>query len=130
MTTEKWLATARSNSDSLLSIISSYHPRLNRHSKSLTITAPAAESVRQTVVKSLLGNGECQSDPVKRFEVAIATGNVGELLSIFHRTWFGVPESTSCWHIRGFSELVDLLDDPPEQEEEISRLPSHEAGKD
>lgn len=32
--------------------------------------------------------------------------------------WFGVPESTSCWSIPGFGQAVDLLDDPPEDQED------------
>jgi hypothetical protein len=86
----------------------------------LEITAPNAEVARQTVVKHMLMNGECQGDPVKRLEVALAVGNIGEINSILNRAWFGVPESTSCWNIRGFKEAVDLMDDPPEQEEEVT----------
>lgn len=37
-------------------------------------------------------------------------------------TWFGVPESTLCWQIQGFKEACDLLDDPPETEDESTLL--------
>ena len=120
MTTTEWLAKANEHSDSLRSLISNYHPRLpNRPRHALKITAPGPEAVRQEIVKQMLLDGECQSDPVKRFDVALATGYVGELLSILDRAWFGVPESTSCWNIRGFSTAVDLLDDPPDAPEEM-----------
>jgi len=119
MTKAEWLAKVEEKQELLKSLIANYHPRLpHKPRHELEITAPNAEMARQTVVKEMLLSGECQGDPVKRFEVALATEDIGELMSILNRTWFGVPESTSCWNISGFSEAVDLMDDPPEQEDE------------
>lgn len=118
MTKADWMNKIKSNLESLKSLVAEYHPtRAHPPRHNLEITAPHVEAARQQAVKAMLLAGECQANPVKRFEVAVATEDLAELYSILNRTWIGVPESTSCWSIRGFKEAVDLLEDPPEMED-------------
>ena len=78
------------------------------------ITAPQAERaceiVREQIRKTSFERPDVQ------FNVALQNEDCDTLASLFSSTWFGVPESTSCWGIPGFSLAVDLLDDPIEEE--------------
>ncbi len=56
------------------------------------------------------------SSPLARFDDALACGDWETLWTLLNETWIGVPESTSCWSIRGFAEAVALLEDPPEDD--------------
>jgi hypothetical protein len=79
------------------------------------ITAPqaerACEMVRQQIRANSLDNPEIQ------FDIALTKQDTEAINDLLSSTWFGVPESTSCWGIEGFSVMCDLLDDPIEQEE-------------
>jgi hypothetical protein len=79
----------------------------------MEITAGTAElacrNVRTLIQKEDRGN------PAARFATALECGDVGEIQNILNGAWFGVPESTSCWGIPGFSEAADLLEDPPKE---------------
>jgi len=115
MTKEEWLTQARSYEDALKSLVGEYHPSVGYRRHTLPITAPAAEDACISV-REKISQAEPQ-DPVQRLTVALATGDVSEIYSVLGQAWFGVPESTSCWNIRGFKEAVDLMDDPPEPPE-------------
>jgi hypothetical protein len=82
----------------------------------MPITAPGAEiaceNVRQKIAQ------EERSDPVKRWDIAVASSDISELNSLLSSAWFGVPESTQCWEIPGFGIACDLMDDLPEVEGE------------
>lgn len=113
MTTAQWLAQAQRHAEILTDLIRAWHP-LRRPDVvgDVTITAQAAERMCAEVRREVVSKGE--GDPVKRFMLALAARDAGTASRLLSEAWFGVPESRDCWHIRGFSQAVDLLDDPPE----------------
>lgn len=132
MTVSRWMEQVHQHKDKLRDLVASWHPSarfpraLQDESVLLTdgsavavpfameITAPNAERACQEIRQQI--RKEEQDDPVERFDKAVTSADVGEIMSLLNSAWFGVPESTSCWQIRGFAEAVDLLDDPPEEE--------------
>lgn len=93
-------------------LINDYHPSIGLGRElSMPITAQGAEQacdvVRNLVRKKVFNN------PLEEFNEAVKIGNAAKVYSFLSDTWFGVPESTSCWQLEGFRELVDLLDNPP-----------------
>lgn len=78
------------------------------------ITAPDPERARQFIVKGM--NKSLIEDVMDKFDSALQSGDISRIYSFLSGAWFGVPESTSCWGITGFSEAVDLMDDMPEEE--------------
>ena len=115
MTQVEWLEKARSNQDVLRSLVAEYHPSAGAARHEMEITAPNAELACERA-RASIAKREPQ-DPVQRLNVALAIGNIGEIIHVLDCAWFGVPESTSCWQINGFKEAVALLEDAPEQEE-------------
>ena len=133
MTTERWMATVREHKDNLRQLILDWHPvsRITQHRDKthvllddelievsaphgMPITAPTAEMACQTVRRKIIAEEGDKQSPVERFETALAAENVSEIMSLLSSAWFGVPESTDCWRIPGFSVACDLMDDPPE----------------
>lgn len=113
MSKETWLAHARVHREKLISLIRRFHPSSPGGGRlSLPITAPnaelACEVVREHIAKTEHG------DPVMRFERALAEENILDVVHVLNATWFGVPESTSCWQLRGFPEAVELLEEQPD----------------
>ena len=113
MTKEKWLYKAREHQDDLRSLVGNYHPSAGKPRHQMRITAPAAEAACERIRASIATREK--EDPVVRFDRALMTGDIHEVNTVLNEAWFGVPESTSCWNIRGFSVAVDLMDDPPEE---------------
>ena len=115
MTKQEWLQKARDNQDELVNLIAVYHPTNN--GPALPITAPVVEANSVAIRKQIKNDMEyCLESAVVKFNKAIVAGNDGEIYNILQETWFGVPESTSCWNIRGFAECVSLLEDPWEED--------------
>lgn len=123
MTNAEWITEARQVRPQLRSLIENYHPiaverammqmrQLERPARTV-ITARNAEAACANIRHDIIAKGK-DRDPLAEFETALADGDIGTLLSLLNETWFGVPESTSCWSIKGFSEAVDLMDDPPD----------------
>jgi hypothetical protein len=79
----------------------------------LVITAPNAElacsAIHQEIQEGFPEN------PQARFDAALSRKDIPAVYDVLSEVWFGVPESTSCWSIPGFSLLVSLLEDPPEE---------------
>lgn len=116
MTKEQWVERAKSELEVLRSIVSNYHPAIRSRRQRLSgvqITAPSAQMAADTVIKA--EKFEEEKNPVKVLEDALESGNVRAAARVLDATWFGVPESTSCWQITGFATLVDLLDEMPEE---------------
>lgn len=117
-TTATWLAHLAVVSDDILQLIRAYHPR-----SGYTITAPALEitalraEAACAVLRSIIAVGE--GEPAAQYRVAVAEADINQLLRLFNETWFGVPESRERWKLPGFYEMVDLLEDPPEAEDEV-----------
>jgi hypothetical protein len=119
MTKEQWINQARANADDLRSLVSEYHPTRvsgRKQSHRRLITAPNAEAACRNVRSTIVEEQKAKPDPVERFDAALKIGDWAEVSGLLSDAWFGVPESTSCWRIRGFSAAVDLMDDPPEDE--------------
>jgi hypothetical protein len=76
------------------------------------ITAPAAERACEEVRQRIKDQND--SDPLERFDTALEAGDWRTVYSLLDQAWFGVPETTSCWRIDGFTQAVDLMDDPPD----------------
>ena len=122
MTSQEWLAKAQQHKDVLLSLIESYHPAshaITGRRQRMPITAPTAESAC-VVVRGRIAKEEGDlAYPRDRFLAALEAGDWIEINSLLNSAWFGVPESTACWQVEGFKEAVDLMEDPPEQEEDL-----------
>lgn len=118
MNKQDWLEQARQHNSELRSLIIHFHPSYPGQSeavKEMKITAPNVEGARLHVVDHILANDDLPTNPVQEFDAGLAKGDVGTVYSILNKTWFGVPESTDCWGLKGFAEAVDLLEDPPEE---------------
>lgn len=135
MTKEKWIQTVRDNEEVLRELIRDWHPvsRITNHrasefvafdgdlveiaKPSMPITAPGAEAACGVVRNKIIAEEGGKDDPVNRFNKALDGEDLGEINSLLSSAWFGVPESSSCWSIPGFSVACDLMDDMPEEEE-------------
>ena len=128
MKTSDWLAKARENADALRSLILRWHPsrRVERSARTaiepqhpITAKNPerACRGIREEIKARDFASRD-QREPVERFDAALREGDFGTVYALLSDAWFGVPESTSCWSITGFAECVDLMDDPPEADEE------------
>lgn len=110
MEKQEWLAKVKENRVVLKSLIEWYHPRSDAYSPAhLPITAKAAEAACQNA-RSAIAVKEGRPHPLVAFDNALNTGDTSTIYSLLNETWFGVPESTSCWSIPGFSEAVDLIE--------------------
>lgn len=117
MNTTDWLKQCRAHQTVLRSVVEQYYPTKNRRETSMEITASRAEIACQNVRDIIIrrdGNVRVLK-PEIRFDSALANNDAADLYDLLSSTWFGVPESTSCWDIVGFKELVDLLDEPPDE---------------
>jgi len=112
MKKQEWLALACLERPALASLIRNYHPSNRKTApKPLKTSAPAAQAACNLICKKIAA--ESDQSPDIRFSNALALGDVAEIHNLLSDTWFGVPETTGCWKIRGFKVAVDLLDDPP-----------------
>lgn len=116
MTRSRWLQQVSDHAGELRQLVGDYHPSTKRERPFPVgpITAPGAEQACVEVREKI--RNEESSDPVVRFDRALALGDIGELNTLLNGAWFGVPESTGCWSIPGFSIACDLMDDLPEEE--------------
>lgn len=114
MTTVEWIDKAKQNQGALISLLRNYHPAMPGEKEEMRISAPAAEAACEVVRAEIREKG---GNPIAQFEAALIAGDSATVGSLLDEAWFGVPESRSCWSIPGFREAVDLLDDPPEDEE-------------
>lgn len=119
MTTQDWLAQARRDAGTLAQLLSTYHPLNRPAGRGYTdqrITAAGAEAACEAVRAQVAAEGG--GDPVVRFNAALNSGDAACAFGLLNEAWFGVPESTACWQIDGFSEAVALCEDPPGDERE------------
>jgi hypothetical protein len=119
-TKQEWINQCERDRNKIESLIKYYHPHSGLKGSvsrpRLEITAPNAEGARQHVVAAMKAEAPSIS-PVVQFNLALKERNVTKLMSLMNGAWFGVPESTSCWQIEGFTEAVQLLEDPPDEEQ-------------
>ncbi len=76
--------------------------------------SPGPEMACETV-RVAIAEEQCSLPaPVVRFDQALAANDAEAVCGLLSAAWFGVPESTDCWSIKGFGLSCDLMDDPPE----------------
>lgn len=109
MNKAEWFLSIEGNDD-LLWLIKTYHPS-RKNKSNLKITAPNAELACERI-RSKIKN-ETKEDVVDLFRRALKEEDEQAVLRIFNDAWFGVPESTDCWKIPGFKELVELIEEAP-----------------
>jgi len=118
MTNPDWLAKVRANEEVLRDFISRYHPinlRPHKNDEVMTnITAVQAERACEVVREQI--RKESFERPDVQFNTALLNNDGSAIYNLLQSAWFGVPESTSCWGIPGFSIAVNLLDDPIEED--------------
>lgn len=116
MTKSEWFANVKVNENILKNIVARFHPyQPTKSIDDFPITAPNAEAACQIMREQIAK--ETVFDPLLLWTGAIQNEDCETIYSLLSSTWLGVPESTSCWEIEGFNELVDLLDEPFEIEE-------------
>lgn len=115
MTVAEWLEQAKRDRGTICSLIANFHPVRRSPGPRPTdhITASNAERAC-AAVRATIRDKEAGSDPIADFNTAIDSGDWQKAMGILSSTWFGVPESTSCWQLVGFAEAVGLMEDPPE----------------
>lgn len=116
MTVEQWLAQAERDKAKLIKLLNAYHP-VNRTigGTNLPITAHNAEAACRQVRRQIIESGK-ENNPVGQFERALEEKNWQKINSLLNSAWFGVPESTLCWNIEGFTEAVSLMEDLPDDD--------------
>lgn len=113
MNNHEWLTKVKSNEDVLKTFIKEWHPT-NLVRNSMRITAHNAEAASRYVRAQIRNQAE-RADPIVRFELALAQSDIIGINNVLNEAWFGVPESTDCWSIKGFREAVELMEDLPEE---------------
>ena len=112
MTEREWMDKVRENWDDLAGVVMRYHPCARYEPAPMTITAGGPEVACEVIRRQIASEGgEVTTELLERLR---DEENVGELMSLFQSAWFGMPESTECWGVEGFGEMVELLEDPPE----------------
>ena len=128
MTSQKWLQKANDNKETLRHLVGCFHPNAQHsiHENQdglleiigidptyLPITAPGVELAIAPIRKAIKREND-GFDPVARLDRGLLDNDVSVLMTVLNEAWFGVPESTNCWGIKGFKEAVSLLEDPPD----------------
>lgn len=113
MQRDDWWNLVLENKKDIENCIIRFHPASNNKVEPrLDITAPnaerACEFIRNYIKHSMY-------DPIEDFRKYADARNYEIIVDILNQTWFGVPESTDCWNIPGFEEIVALLEDPIER---------------
>jgi hypothetical protein len=112
-TRSQWMQVVHDNAEALRNLVAEWHPSARRVGSAMVITAPNAELACDSIRRKI--RHEEPDDPVAKWDKAIATEDIGAIMSLLSSTWFGVPESTECWSIPGFGVACYLMDDPPEE---------------
>jgi len=117
MNESEWLESCKSNRSSILSCIGQYHPASHRFQPASvdTATAELAQKACNHISEEIRSEAGVEP-PSVAFAAALESGDIGTLSQLMNQTWFGVPENTNCWSIPGFSEMVELIEDLPEEE--------------
>lgn len=115
-TWDEWYKYAEDNRGALAVITASYHPHYRTPGgTNLPITAHGAEAACIEIRKQIRDtSAPSQRMPTLRLLNAIKEKNSNEILQILNEVWFGVPESTLCWNLEGWQEMLNLIEDVPE----------------
>ena len=115
-TKEEYWELVDNNWEDLSSIISVYHPSYNKKHK-MPITAAFAENFREQVEEEIKSQ-DVNLSALERAELAKKDRHEN-IVAILNETWWGIPESTSCWSIKGFGLLCDLCSESYCLEEQL-----------
>lgn len=116
MTKQEWLNYAIAHRAKLVLLLNAYHPRsFGMRSVRTPITAHNAEIACNVVRNVIRERDKHLPNPVEQFNQAIDADNWVIVNSLLNDAWFGVPESTSCWNIEGYTEAVTLIEEPPDE---------------
>jgi hypothetical protein len=116
-TIDQWLKLTREHGEALRFLLKEYHPnnrQPGRRKNQDFITAPGAEAAC-TVIRQHI-RAQQASDPVDRFNLALESKDWRTINTLLNEAWFGVPESTTAWGVRGFREAVHLIEEPPDED--------------
>ena len=116
MELQKWIDRVEKNKELLRELILNYHPASTHTPVTITdlpITAPAAEEACCAFRKQIKAASTNLPPPTKMFDDALIKQHAPTIYTLLNTTWMGVPESTSCRRIPGFTLMCDLLEDPP-----------------
>lgn len=118
-TAEEWWHNVTVAKEELLNMLCSFHPGVNRCGKwTMPITASRAETVSEQIRAEIAIKSP---NPRERFEQAFKDKNPIVMLALLNETWFGIPESLSCWDLPAFGVLCDLCSEcdcvMPEEDE-------------
>lgn len=119
MTKQLWIEKVKIHADVIRDFISRYHPANPypiEEDISFNITAPQAEGACEHIRELIRNESNIYIHTDIQFDMALQNEDCGTLAYLLEAAWIGVPESTSCWSIPGFSIAVDLLDDFIEEE--------------
>ena len=119
MNKHDYLQFARDSEQELCQLIGEYHPIYRKMHSEMDVTAPQAEIACENVREAIRRENPSY-DPLHAFQRALLEEDNVVVAQILNETWFGVPESTSCWLIRGFTEAITLMEDPVEENEDDS----------
>lgn len=112
MTETEWMDQAVRDKEKLRALVASFHPAvLNRVRTDFPITAPMTQIACDIVSEQI--RADQKVDPLVEFDEGIRDRDMMKVYRVLDATWFGVPESTSCWRLEGYPETVALLEDPP-----------------
>jgi hypothetical protein len=127
MNKTEWFQKASQNKTALLDLIARYHPSMALRGDGFpAITAPVAEQVCEVVRKQVKAKYSDEYGIDKKLATTLFSESLDNndyvlAYQILSETWFGVPETQDCWGFLGFSEAVELLDDPVEERELLNQ---------
>jgi hypothetical protein len=100
MTRQEWIDQCVSHSEVLANFLNTYGGSVA--APPMRITAPAAEHLTTMPPDPNIWTAARVAQLAAQQPLLVS--------SALNRAWFRVPESTSCWRIKGFSEAVDLIE--------------------
>lgn len=123
MNNHEWIEYAKENETVLTKLIKDWHPacatlgqrHMQRINRRMPITAQNAQSACDKVCE-VIREEHTGAHPVEQFKDALEKKDISKIYTLLNSAWFGVPESTTCWDIRGFAEAVKLLEEVPESD--------------
>ena len=116
MTENDWFIQLEKDKDKIFKIVGQYHPSIVAPPiNKVDITAPNAELARRAImhqmIREQLGNG------LGKLVQALNNRDMSTCYNVMSESWFAIPESTQCWEIEGFKELVSLMENLPNEDE-------------
>jgi hypothetical protein len=112
VTIQEWLEEMDASFIDIRHIIEEYHPTLTEDKRNMKITAHGAEAACASIRREIRNNAKTNQNVLDEFQDARINNDISTMIRIMNEAWFGIPESTSCWNIKGFDRLCDLMERP------------------